>query len=97
MKCYYCEINEATERHHIIPRSQGGKGNIIRVCKECHDYFHNSRVGNKTQRILNEFSQHQDFKNLEKLLDFVEAFPDVEKQIYKLAILLTSHYYRQKK
>jgi len=82
MKCYYCEINEATERHHI-------------VCKECHDYFHNSRVGDKTQRILNEFSQHQDFKNLEKLLDFVEAFPDVEKQVYKLAILLTSHYYKK--
>ncbi|HQO23233.1 MAG TPA: HNH endonuclease [Spirochaetota bacterium] len=42
MKCLICN-NEATEKHHIIFRSQGGTDapeNLANLCRECHHSIH---------------------------------------------------------
>lgn len=41
--CEMCLTAEASEVHHIIPISEGGKhdkSNIMAVCRECHDEIH---------------------------------------------------------
>lgn len=41
--CECCLVAEATEVHHIIPISEGGKhdkNNLMAVCRECHDEIH---------------------------------------------------------
>lgn len=41
--CEVCQIKESSEVHHIVPISEGGKhdkGNIMAVCRECHDEIH---------------------------------------------------------
>lgn len=41
--CEVCQIKESSEVHHIVPISEGGKhdkGNIMAVCRECHDLIH---------------------------------------------------------
>jgi 5-methylcytosine-specific restriction endonuclease McrA len=40
--CIYCH-REATDRHHIIPRSQSGSDNHINLanlCRTCHNQIH---------------------------------------------------------
>jgi 5-methylcytosine-specific restriction endonuclease McrA len=43
--CIYCH-REATDRHHIIRRSQGGsdnKINLANLCRRCHNILHFSK------------------------------------------------------
>jgi hypothetical protein len=41
--CTRCGSTISIEKHHIIPRSEGGKTNdknLRDLCKECHDFIH---------------------------------------------------------
>ena len=48
--CPFCRINRATEKHHIVHRSQGGKeGPIVQVCGfgnagGCHGLLHQHKL-----------------------------------------------------
>jgi len=96
VKCYFCSIRTGNEKHHIIPKSQGGsnsKKNIMNLCSDCHDYFHYSRVKGLENIIINSYLHSQDVKNFERLLDFkfengVED-KDFDKQIFAYASLIT--------
>ena len=52
--CFCCEINPATENHHIIPKSLGGK-KTIPVCSSCHAKIHCMKDGQKTRRDNHSF------------------------------------------
>jgi hypothetical protein len=42
-RCVVCESTQDLTNHHLIPKSDGGKGklhNTIRVCRQCHDEIH---------------------------------------------------------
>ena len=58
MKCYVLNCpNEATERHHLIPRSQDGpdeEWNLFDCCSRCHDLF--------TRNKLSELKVLEDLK-----------------------------------
>ena len=48
-QCKKCGITENLTRHHIKPRSKGGKNNIlnyITLCRECHDKEHDQYGNN---------------------------------------------------
>jgi hypothetical protein len=39
--CASCGISGHTERHHVVPRSQGGHdGPLLTLCRECHGSAH---------------------------------------------------------
>ena len=45
-KCKRCEREEKIERHHIIPKSEGGGNyhkNLRNLCSDCHDFIHAER------------------------------------------------------
>ena len=51
--CYYCEVNEATERDHIIPKSRGGSDepeNLVPTCQQCNRGKHNRTPEEWTDR-----------------------------------------------
>jgi len=39
--CVICQTDEATERHHVCPRSKGGKEWIM-CCHDCGDKVHSA-------------------------------------------------------
>jgi hypothetical protein len=44
--CKRCGRNSHIEKHHILPKSEGGSNNprnIRKLCKDCHDYEHARR------------------------------------------------------
>lgn len=52
--CERCKFKQATDIHHIIYRSEKPKHelldhpvNLIGLCRECHDYFHQSKNNRK--------------------------------------------------
>ncbi|MBQ5767390.1 MAG: HNH endonuclease, partial [Clostridiales bacterium] len=54
--CEMCLTAEASEVHHIIPISEGGKhdkSNIMAVCRECHDEIHRRMREEKTNDKYN--------------------------------------------
>lgn len=48
MKCFNCERDVYLEKHHVVPRSLGGKKTIL-LCADCHGLAH----GNKRLRSDN--------------------------------------------
>lgn len=47
MACARCGRNESIEKHHIIPKSEGGPDadkNKKELCSACHDYIHARRL-----------------------------------------------------
>jgi hypothetical protein len=53
-KCLYCQ-NIATEKHHIIFRSQGGTDhplNLAHLCSECHYAIHHGVKSGVRLKIL---------------------------------------------
>jgi len=53
MKCFNCQ-NEATDKHHIIFRSQQGTDspdNIVYLCRECHDLIHHSKNTDQAKEL----------------------------------------------
>jgi len=70
-RCYCCKSKSNITIHHIIPKENGGldtEDNKIKLCKECHLLFHQSRwfenLTNPTDKIFLE--------RLEKLKLFKE-------------------------
>jgi len=54
--CVICEVREAKERHHLLPRARGGSGyRTIGVCRECgkgiHKTFKNKQLENNYNTI----------------------------------------------
>jgi 5-methylcytosine-specific restriction endonuclease McrA len=46
-KCLICSETEDLQRHHLIPRKQGGtdvRENLIYLCRSCHEDIHTGRV-----------------------------------------------------
>ena len=44
-ECYFCNRQDILEKHHIIPKSMGGKNdieNILSLCPNCHRILHKS-------------------------------------------------------
>ncbi len=44
--CYICGFEDAVERHHIIPRNEGGSNkisNIVSLCPNCHTLSHRGK------------------------------------------------------
>ena len=47
MACSRCGRNETIEKHHIVPKSEGGSDddkNKKELCLACHDYIHARRL-----------------------------------------------------
>jgi hypothetical protein len=50
MKCLICETDESTEKHHVLPRSKGGReqDNLLDCCSDCggqvHMLFNNTEL-----------------------------------------------------
>jgi hypothetical protein len=41
MKCLICETDEAVEKHHVLPKSKGGRGqDTIECCSDCGGQVH---------------------------------------------------------
>jgi len=57
MKCNLCETDEAAEKHHVIPRSKGGK-ETIPCCSDCggqvHMLFNNKELADMSVDELKE-------------------------------------------
>ena len=39
-KCEKCNQFHYCDYHHILPKGLFGKGETVRLCKNCHDEFH---------------------------------------------------------
>lgn len=58
--CYLCKTDEATEKHHILPRAKGGaKGETVPCCGDCggqiHMLFTNKELANMSlEDLINE-------------------------------------------
>ena len=67
MRCIYCG-KEATDKHHIIFRSQGGtdsETNLARLCRGCHFAIHFSKDKSYCEAVKNKcYEQIKD--NLDK-------------------------------
>lgn len=55
--CKICETDEATQRHHVLPKSKGGKDTVW-CCDDCggqvHMFFNNNELANMTlEQLLN--------------------------------------------
>lgn len=40
MRCDLCGRVAVTTRHHLVPRSRGGRGSVGRLCRDCHRMAH---------------------------------------------------------
>ena len=46
----YMRVTKATQVHHIVPVSQGGKNidaNLIALCPDCHKWYHQQMEGKR--------------------------------------------------
>lgn len=46
-ECYFCHRQDVLDKHHILPRANGGKGNpenILHLCPSCHRLLHTKKV-----------------------------------------------------
>lgn len=56
-RCIYCGGIEATDKHHIIFRSQGGTDspfNLADLCRPCHFSIHFGKDKKHKENILNK-------------------------------------------
>ena len=45
-KCYFCDRQDVLDKHHILPKSNGGKNNpenILHLCPSCHRLLHTKK------------------------------------------------------
>jgi hypothetical protein len=57
-----CERREATEKHHLIPRANGGERyRTIPVCKECGRGIHRSIPNKKLETTYNSIANLKEF------------------------------------
>lgn len=60
--CAICEVREAKEEHHLIPRAKGGSYyRTISVCKECSKGIHRSISNEKLETTYNTTSKLKEF------------------------------------
>jgi len=51
-KCELCKLNVHTNRHHLTPKSKGGKI-TINCCETCENYLHRTWTHNELRDIYN--------------------------------------------
>ena len=89
MKCRHCNINLATEQHHVIFKSQRGSNdpcNIINLCQSCHFAIHhgnNTKLRKEVLTTCYDYIRH----NLDKVQKPGTKIPD-----WKLAHIEQGNY-----
>lgn len=71
MKCSICNRNtpkEFQEKHHLIPKSKGGK-ETIDVCVDCGDQLHTMFSLNELKKNLNTLDK---IKNHDKMVSYIK-------------------------
>lgn len=58
--CVLCEVVEACSKHHLIPKSKGGK-ETEGLCKDCHDQIH---------AVLSNKELYLEFDTIDKLKEY---------------------------
>ena len=63
--CEYCQMNVASDIHHIRFRGQGGGDeieNLIGICRKCHSMAHTSKISADALRTvhLRNMKAHKD-------------------------------------
>ena len=51
-KCELCKLETHTRRHHLIPRSKGGR-ETINCCFTCENFLHKTFTNNELHDIYN--------------------------------------------
>jgi hypothetical protein len=76
MKCEICRIDEVSEKHHLVPRSRGGK-ETIECCSDCggqvHMLFNNAELAGMS---LDDLVKHE---KMEKYIVWKQKHPGAHK------------------
>lgn len=89
MLCRSCNINFATDKHHVISKKQNGSNNsenLINLCRSCHHEIHFGIDSNKKMKVLTncyDYIRH----NLNKVQKKGTKIPD-----WKLAHIEQGNY-----
>jgi len=68
MKCLICETDEAVEKHHIRPKSKGGRGQeTIDCCSDCGGHIH-MEFNNNDLALMGL----EDLLSHEKMIKYIE-------------------------
>lgn len=69
MKCVFCKLETSTRRHHIVPRSVGGK-ETVDACKTCEEWIHRQFSHKELRDIYNTVESIQENEKFKKFLEW---------------------------
>ena len=80
-KCTLCgrELAEPYDRHHIVPKSEGGK-ETVDLHRICHSKIHSLFT---IKELKSEFSNIEKLKRNEEIIKFVKWLEGKPPQFYK--------------
>lgn len=65
--CPICEVSEGISKHHILPKSQGGKETVL-ICGECHKQIHMTLTN---KQIKKSFASIESLKEHEEIAKWI--------------------------
>ena len=62
--CPICEVSEGISKHHVLPKSRGGK-EVVSICQECHKQIHTTFTNKQLEKnyaSVEALKSHEEIK-----------------------------------
>jgi 5-methylcytosine-specific restriction enzyme A len=75
--CSLCEVAPAESKHHLIPKSRGGK-DTEGLCNECHDQIHAVLTNKELMLQFNDIESLKRFEEISKWVAWRKKHPNIK-------------------
>lgn len=74
--CSLCEISKAESKHHLIPKSKGGK-ETEGLCTDCHNQIHAVLTNKELMLEFGSIEKLKEFEQIKKWIVWRKKHPNV--------------------
>jgi len=75
VNCPICEVSEGTSKHHILPKSRGGRETVL-VCQECHKQIHTTFTNKQLEKNYVSISALKEHEEIKKWINWRQKHPN---------------------
>jgi len=92
-KCVYCKREVVTRKHHIVPKSKGGK-ETVEACKTCEEFIHRTWSHNQLRDLYSTIESVTGDEKYKKFKQWLSKQPLATHFKSKRGKERTKHKYR---
>ena len=73
--CPICEVSEGISKHHVLPKSQGGKETVL-ICEECHKQIHTTLTNKQIEKSFVSIESLKEHEEIAKWITWRQKHPN---------------------